>query len=135
MAEAKPVRIDQYLWAIRLFKSRSIANDAISGGKVKLNGEDVKPSKHARVGDVYSVRNADKKMTIQISGVIAKRVQYSEAILNYYDVSTEEDKEFNSNKMTSSFYTGKRLSKTGRPTKKEGREIKGFYEGDEAQED
>jgi ribosome-associated heat shock protein Hsp15 len=129
--DIQKVRLDQFLWAIRLFKTRSLANKAITDGKVKLNGVDVKPSRAVVIGDVYNVRTSEKKQSIQVIGIIAKRVAYNLAILNYYDVSTEEEKEFNSNKQVSSFYTGKRLSNVGRPTKKESRDLRDFLDPNE----
>jgi ribosome-associated heat shock protein Hsp15 len=129
--DIQKVRLDQFLWAIRLFKTRSLANKAITDGKVKLNGVDVKPSRAVVIGDVYNVRTSEKKQSIQVIGIIAKRVAYNLAILNYYDVSTEEEKEFNTNKQVSSFYTGKRLSNVGRPTKKESRDLREFLDPDE----
>lgn len=125
--EKQKVRVDQYLWAIRMFKTRTTASKAIAEGKVKLNGEDVKASHAVAIGELYQVRTPERRMTIQVSGLISKRVQYSEAILNYYDVSTEEDKAFATNKLSSSFYTGKRLSKTGKPSKKDTRDLNEFY--------
>ena len=50
------VRIDKYLWAIRVYKTRSEATDACKGGKIRLNGADVKPSKMIRRGDVLKAR-------------------------------------------------------------------------------
>jgi ribosome-associated heat shock protein Hsp15 len=125
--EKQKVRVDQYLWAIRMFKTRTTASKAIAEGKVKLNGEDVKASHAVAIGELYQVRTPERRMTIQVSGLISKRVQYSEAILNYYDVSTEDDKAFATNKLSSSFYTGKRLSKTGKPSKKDTRDLNEFY--------
>jgi ribosome-associated heat shock protein Hsp15 len=119
-------RIDLYLWAIRLFKTRTQASKAISEGKVKLNGEVLKASHSVMIGEFYAIKTSEKRVSIQVTGIINKRVQFSEAILNYVDVSTEEDKLFNTNKLTSSFYTGKRLSKTGKPTKKNQRDLSDF---------
>ncbi len=129
------VRIDQYLWAIRMFKTRTQATNAISEGKVKLNGEPTKPSHATKIGEVYNIKTSDKRMSVQVGSIIAKRVQYSEAILHYYDVSTDEEKEFATNKLSSSFYTGKRLSKVGRPTKKDQRDMQTFMGGDATFED
>jgi ribosome-associated heat shock protein Hsp15 len=124
------VRIDTYLWSIRIFKTRTQASNAIAAGKVKLNGNDFKASHSVRIGEVYSVKTPEKRQSIQVASIISKRLQYSEAILHYFDVSTEEEKEYLKNKMSSSFYTGKRLSKQGRPTKKNARDINDFYDSD-----
>jgi ribosome-associated heat shock protein Hsp15 len=122
----KKTRVDQYLWAIRIFKTRSLASKALAEGKVKLNGENVKASHAVVVGELYNIKTPDKRMTIQVSAIISKRVQFSEAILNYFDISTDEDKAFAANKQSSSFYTGKRLSNTGKPTKKQNRDLSEF---------
>jgi ribosome-associated heat shock protein Hsp15 len=125
------VRLDVYLWAIRMYKTRSQSNLAIVSGKARKADQDLKPSYNVSVGDVFQIRNSDRKMTIQVTQLISKRVQYAQAILHYADISTDLDKEFNANKMSSSFYTGKRLSKVGRPTKKDARDISEFLDNDE----
>jgi ribosome-associated heat shock protein Hsp15 len=130
MKSNNATRIDLYLWAIRLFKTRTQASKAISEGKVRLNGEVLKASHSVMIGEFYAIKTSEKRVSIQVTGIINKRVQYSEAILNYVDVSTEEDKLFNTNKLTSSFYTGKRLSKTGKPTKKNQRDLSDFLNND-----
>ncbi|MEO6637543.1 MAG: S4 domain-containing protein, partial [Ginsengibacter sp.] len=56
MAEKEKLRIDKYLWAIRIFKTRRIATDACNSGKVKLDGTNIKPAKPVAVGDQYEVR-------------------------------------------------------------------------------
>lgn len=121
------VRVDKYLWAIRIFKTRSQATKAIEDGKVKLEGLNIKPSKNVAVGDKYDIRTSGRKWTIQVSGLIEKRVKYDEAIKHYLDLTSEEDLQYNK-RLTSSFYTGKRQSKTGRPTKKQRRDLNDFFE-------
>lgn len=132
MAEKK-VRVDKYLWAIRVFKTRSQATRACDEGKVKLDGANVKPSKVVSVGDRFDVRSPGRKWTVEASGIIDKRVKYEEAIKYYVDLTSEEDKEYNK-RLNSAFYTGKRLSKTGRPTKKQRRDLNDFLDvdGDDA---
>ena len=124
------VRIDVYLWSIRMFKTRTQATKAIVDGKVKLKGENFKANKFVQIAEVYSIKTTEKRSTIQVTGIINKRVQYTEAVLNYMDVSTEEDILYNTNKQTSSFYTGKRQSKVGRPTKKTARDLNEFMDGE-----
>lgn len=128
MTEAKEkLRIDKYLWSIRLFKTRSLAAEACEKGKVRLHGEAVKASKPVVVGDEYEVRTEAKKWIIKVTGLLANRVQYSEAIKYYIDLTPEEDID-HIKTQPASFHTGKRLSKIGRPTKKERRDLDGFVE-------
>ena len=122
----KGIRIDKYLWAIRLFKTRSLATKACDDGKVKLkDGASCKPSKSVKIGECYDIRNEGKKNTIEVLGLLEKRVNYETAILHYKDITSEEDQLHNI-KLGTSFYTGKRLIKTGRPSKKERRDLNDF---------
>ena len=126
--EKEKLRLDKYLWAIRLFKTRTAASTACDKGRVKMNGEAVKASRVVKVEDSYEVKTDEKKWVIKVTGLLPKRVQYSEAIKFYEDLTPIEEKEriaFQS----ASFYSGKRLSKIGRPTKKERRDIDDFMEG------
>lgn len=123
--EKEKLRIDKYLWAIRLFKTRSQAGDACDKGKVKMNDDNIKAAKAVNVGDEYEVKTEFKRWKIKVTGLLEKRVQYSEAIKYYTDISPVEEKDplqFQS----SSFNTGKRQSKIGRPTKKERRTLDDF---------
>lgn len=119
------LRIDKYLWSIRLFKTRSQAADACDKGKVKLNGDNVKAARTVNIGDVYDVKAEARKWVIKVTGLLDHRVQYSEAINYYADQTPEEDKDL-VKYQASSFETGKRQSKIGRPTKKQRRDIGGF---------
>lgn len=127
MAENEKLRLDKYLWAIRLFKTRSQATRACDEGKVKLNGANVKPARQIALGDRYEVRTADRRWTIEVTGLLQKRMSYEEAIKNYADLTSEEDKLVNKH-MGTSFYTGKRQSKTGRPTKEQRRGLDNFFD-------
>jgi ribosome-associated heat shock protein Hsp15 len=130
MSEVKDkLRIDKYLWAIRLFKTRSQAADACDNGKVKLLGNNIKASKTVNVGDVYDVKAEGRKWVIKVTGLLEKRAAYPEAIKHYEDVTPPEDLDV-VKFQASSFNTGKRLSKVGRPTKRDRRDIEGFM-GDE----
>jgi ribosome-associated heat shock protein Hsp15 len=127
MSEKDKLRIDKYLWSIRLFKTRTIAAAACDTGKVRHNGTLVKASKNVVVGDEYEIKTEAKKWVIKITALLHSRVAYSEAIKYYIDLTPEEVTE----KMqfqAASFHTGKRKSKIGRPTKKQRRELDGFFE-------
>ncbi|RXK59266.1 RNA-binding S4 domain-containing protein [Lacibacter luteus] len=127
MEAKEKLRIDKYLWAIRLFKTRSQAAAACDSGKVKYNGDSCKASKLVSVGDEYEVKTEAKRWRIKVSGLLHNRVQYSEAIKFYIDVTPAEELE-RMKSVASSFHTGKRLSKVGRPTKKERRDLDEFME-------
>jgi ribosome-associated heat shock protein Hsp15 len=128
MAEAKEkLRVDKYLWAIRLFKTRAQAADACDRGKVKLQGNPVKASKAVNTGEEYEVRTEARKWIIKVTGLLHRRVQYSEAIKYYIDLTPADEIE-KLEYQTSSFHTGKRLSKIGRPTKKQRRDLEDFTE-------
>lgn len=123
--ETEKLRIDKYLWAIRLFKTRSQAADACDKNKVKLNGENVKPAKTVTLGDEYEVKTEAKRWVIKVTGLLHKRVQYSEAIKFYTDI-TPADELDRITFQAAVFHTGKRMSKVGRPTKKDKRDLDGF---------
>ena len=119
------LRLDKYLWSIRLFKTRTIASTACEKGKVKMNEESLKASRGVKVGDVYEVKTLEKKWVVKVTALLYSRVQYSEAVKYYEDqTSTEEVERIAS--QAASFYSGKRLSKIGRPTKKERRDLDEF---------
>ena len=67
------LRLDKWLWAARLYKTRSLATAAISGGHVHLNAERVKPAKAVKVGDVVRVRKGSWEVTISVDAISAKR--------------------------------------------------------------
>lgn len=123
--EKEKLRLDKYLWAIRLFKTRTLAATACDKGRVKSNGEAVKASRVVRINDIYEVKTDDKKWVVKVTGLLTARVQYSEAIKYYEDLTPPEEKERVAYQ-ASSFHSGKRLSKIGRPTKKERRDLGDF---------
>ncbi len=127
MADKEKLRIDKYLWAIRLFKTRSLASEACDQGKVKLNGSSVKPSKTVNAGDEYEVKTEAKKWRIKVTELLYNRVQYTESLKYYLDITPEEEVQ-RIQYLASSFHTGKRQSKVGRPTKKERRDLDGFMD-------
>lgn len=128
MAEEKEkLRVDKYLWAIRLFKTRSQAGDACDKGKVKTQGSSVKASRIVNVGDEYEVKTEARKWVVKVTGLLHKRVQYAEAVNYYLDITPAE--ELDRIKFeAATFQTGKRMSKIGRPTKRERRDLGGFME-------
>lgn len=125
MPEKEKLRLDKYLWAIRLFKTRTMAAAACDTGKVKYDGTAAKASKNVSVGDEYEVKTEAKRWRIKVTGLLFNRVQFSEAIKFYLDITPEEEIQ-RLQYQAATFHTGKRRSKIGRPTKKERRELDDF---------
>ena len=121
------LRLDKYLWSIRVFKSRSMATEAIDKGRVKLNGENVKASRNVVIGDVYEARTEHKNWVLKVTQLLDGRVAYAEAIKYYEDLTPVEELE-RVRQVAATFQTGKRLSKIGRPTKKNRRDLGDFLD-------
>ncbi|MBI1341566.1 MAG: RNA-binding S4 domain-containing protein [Terrimonas sp.] len=127
MTGKEKLRLDKYLWAIRLFKTRSLAATACESGKVKFEGAQAKASKTVNIGDEYEVKTEAKRWRIRVSGLMHSRVRYEEAIKNYIDITPAEEIQ-RLQYQAASFHTGKRRSKIGRPTKKERRDMDDFLD-------
>ncbi len=125
MHQSSKLRLDKYLWAIRLFKTRSQAGDACDKGKVKQNGISVKASRTVTIGDEYEVKTEAKKWVIKVTGLLEKRVAYAEAIKFYTDITPAEELD-RIKFVAAAFHTGKRMSKVGRPTKRDRRDMDDF---------
>lgn len=67
------VRLDKFLWAARFYKTRSISTEAIDGGKVRVNGDRVKPAKEVKAGDRIDLRAGDSEYTIVVKALADKR--------------------------------------------------------------
>jgi ribosome-associated heat shock protein Hsp15 len=127
MTVKEKLRLDKYLWAIRLFKTRTQAAAACDTGKVKFSGQQAKAAKQVNIGDEYEVKTEAKRWRIRVSGLLHNRMAHSEAIKYYIDITPAEEIE-RLQYQASSFHTGKRLSKIGRPTKKQRRDIDSFLD-------
>lgn len=122
--EKTDIRIDTYLWAIRVFKSRSLASEAIKGGKVKLNEANLKPSHLVRPGELYTISvSANHKKIIEVTALTDKRGNFETAKKHYIDHSPSMEK---SDKQEKAFFTMniKKEKGSGRPTKKDRRKLK-----------
>src|ERR1700722_16633813 len=97
MEAKEKLRLDKYLWSIRLFKTRSQAADACDNGKVKFNvtpgtpGDNAKAARAVNVGDEYEVKTDSKRWRIKVTGLLDHRLQYSEAINYYSDITPAEE--------------------------------------------
>lgn len=125
---AEKVRIDKYLWAIRLYKSRSIATEACRDGKVKIGNEPVKSSTMVAVGDTIVVNKEGFRLTYRVTKLIEKRVSAILAKECYEDLTPPEELNKYKNWFIGKGAPERRERGTGRPTKKERREIDDFKE-------
>jgi ribosome-associated heat shock protein Hsp15 len=118
------IRVDTYLWAIRIFKSRSLTSDAIKGGKVKLNDSNIKPSHIVKTGEIYTITiSSDHKKIIEVTALTDKRGNFETAKKYYKDLSPPMEKK---DKQEKAFFTMniKQEKGSGRPTKKDRRKLR-----------
>lgn len=125
----KKVRIDKYLWAIRIFKSRSMSTNACKSGKVKIDEESMKPSHFLKGGEILTVKKGPIKYTLKVLELIDKRMSASLVADKYEDMTPEKDKLIH--KVASVFHSNAYREKgKGRPTKKERRDMDKRDQGD-----
>ena len=117
-------RLDKWLWAVRIFKTRSIAADACKKGRVSLNGTQVKASHSVKVNDVVQVRNPPITYSFKVLQAIEKRVGAKLVPQMMENVTTPDQLELLEMSKISGFVD--RAKGTGRPTKKDRRELDEF---------
>lgn len=88
MAELESIRLDKWLWTARFFKTRKLASDAVSGGKVHLNGQRCKPSKDVKIGTTLRVTKENYHWDIEVVGINSHRRPAKEAILLYTELQS-----------------------------------------------
>lgn len=120
------VRVDKWLWATRIFKTRSIATDACKKGRVTILGVTVKPSHTVKVGDVIVVRKPPISYSFEVLGIIENRVG-AKLVPEYLKNITPKD-QYDILEMTRISGFVNRQKGLGRPTKKEGRELAKFID-------
>lgn len=81
------VRLDKWLWAARFFKTRSLAAEAVSGGKVHVNGSRAKPARAVQIGDILSIRRGPYEFVIVVQGLSSQRGPAKQAVLLYEETS------------------------------------------------
>ncbi|MCM2287921.1 MAG: RNA-binding S4 domain-containing protein [Sulfuritalea sp.] len=120
-------RIDKWLWAARFFKTRSLAADAVDGGKVRWNGQTVKPARELKSGDELEISAGELRWTVIVRGLNGQRRPAPEARLLYEETAESAARRAQLEEI-------RRLAPMpgaglkGRPTKKAGRLIRGFNE-------
>ncbi|HCT94392.1 MAG: RNA-binding protein [Bacteroidetes bacterium GWE2_39_28] len=114
-------RLDKYLWAVRIFKTRSEAADACKGGRVKVNSTEAKPSREVKPGDLIDLRRVNVNYKYKVIQQLENRLS-AKLVPEYIENITpqEELDKLNAPKESIFIY---RQRGTGRPTKKERRDI------------
>ncbi len=115
------VRIDKWLWAVRLYKTRSQAADACKGGKVKIDDQKVKASREVKVGEIVDIQLQHIKRKVKVIKAVKNRVAAKFVTDLLQDLTPEE--EYERLEMTHQLNLEKRDRGIGRPTKKDRREI------------
>ena len=112
------VRIDKWLWCVRLFKSRSLATSACTAGKVRIGGEPTKPSRAVRIGDVINLPTGDLNRTVKVLGLLEQRVG-ARLVPNYMEDLTPASEYLKPRAPTPAGIS--------RPTKKQRRQLEDFW--------
>lgn len=115
------MRLDQWLWAVRLLKSRSLATEAIRAGRAKVNGAATKPAHEARAGEIVTVRIGVCLRTLRVIGAPPSRV--AAKLVPQFAEDLTPPEEFERERALRSHPMGLRAKGAGRPTKRERREI------------
>ncbi len=116
--DASSVRVDSWVWSVRLAKTRSAAASACRGGHVKVNGERVKPAQPVRVGDEVRVRQGERERIVFVKRLLSKRVGAPVAVEAYVDNSPPPPP-----RVEAPAPVGLRDRGAGRPTKRERRQL------------
>jgi ribosome-associated heat shock protein Hsp15 len=119
------VRIDKWLWAARFFKTRSLARDAIKGGKVQLNGSRVKPGKTVEIDDRLTVRRGEDEYTITVKDTGGRRVSAPLALERYEEDAGSQARREAAAEQRKAEYQAKE-QRPRRPDKRQRREIVRF---------
>lgn len=126
MATQNEARIDKWLWAARIFKTRSIAADACKNGRVTVCGMNVKPSRPLKIGEVVSVKKPPVTYSFRVLKCIEQRVGAKLLVDIYENVTDPKQYELLEMSRISGFVA--RQKGTGRPTKKDRRAMQSFIE-------
>lgn len=122
MEAVDEVRIDKWLWAVRLYKTRSMATAACRAAHVKMAGETVKPSHSVRVGQIFSLTVAEVKRTVKVVGLLEQRVG-PKLVEKYLEDLTPAAEYLRAAEDRRQPRAPVRVKGTGRPTKKERRQL------------
>jgi ribosome-associated heat shock protein Hsp15 len=126
MSTDHPIRIDKWLWAVRLFKTRSMATEACKAGKIKIEERIIKPAHEAKKGEIYSINAGPIKRLIRVKELLQNRVSAKLAPDYMEDLTPPE--EYQKLEDMRMMKQGIRPHGHGRPTKKDRRDLEDFHE-------
>lgn len=119
------LRVDKWLWAARFFKTRSLASDAVSGGKVKLNAAATKPARDIKVGDKLEIANGETRWAVTVMALSDKRGPAPEARL-LYEETPDSIAAREAARDSRKFVQDPAADIHGRPTKRDRRQMDRF---------
>ena len=124
---ARGVRVDKWLWAARFYKTRSLAQTAVAGGKVRLNDDRVKVAKEVKIGDTLTIRIAEYEWIVAVTALSEKRgsAEVARTLYKETDDSIAKRVAQIADRRAQAGVWGEREGK-GRPTKRERREVERF---------
>jgi ribosome-associated heat shock protein Hsp15 len=125
------VRIDKWLWAARFYKTRSLAADAVEGGKVQVNGDRVKPAKQIRPGDELVVRTGVFTWEVEVLSLAERRGPATEAAKLYRESEQSRKAREDKAALLKAERQSSPVHAKGRPTKKQRRQITRFIHSDD----
>lgn len=119
------VRLDKWLWAARFFKTRALAGSAVSGGKVHLQGNRIKPSRAVKIGDCFEIQRGYERFEVVVTGLTERRGSATEAQSLYQETGDSRERreiEMEKRKLAAL----QRPRSATRPDKKQRRKIRQF---------
>ena len=116
------VRIDKWLWAARFFKTRTLAQDAVAGGRIRMNGDRVKPAKDVKPGDAVEIRIGEHDWSVQVTALADKRGSADLARTLYAETPDSIARRAALAADRKAMFSGEWAVRTGRPTKRDRRE-------------
>lgn len=119
-------RVDKYVWCVRLTKTRSLASQVISKGKIRVNHAVVKPSKEVKLGDEIQITKNTATLTFKIIQLLNKRIGAKLVSEHIIDITTEEEKE--KYRLYQTSQTSYKAFGTGKPSTKDRRDLEDFMD-------
>ena len=125
------VRIDKWLWAARFFKTRTLAQDAVAGGRIRMNGDRVKPAKDVKPGDAVEIRIGEHDWSVQVTALADRRGSAELARTLYAETPDSIARRAALAADRKAMFSGEWAVRTGRPTKRDRRETDRLRGNDE----